>query len=123
MDAQRLTAEGASRPLSVPAGSSLDDESVCFLPAVVSGCLDCVRRLGPGGGATSTSQGHPRTIFRRALEHDNLVPAEVTARKIGRVTIARGARADRAGRAEAASPLRSLRRPLALPISRGQSPA
>jgi hypothetical protein len=41
----------------------------------------------PGGGA-STSQGHPRTIFRRALEHDNLVLAEVTAREIGRVTIA-----------------------------------
>jgi hypothetical protein len=27
-------------------------------------------------------------IFRRALEHDNLVLAEVTAREIGRVTIA-----------------------------------
>ena len=36
----------------------------------------------------STSQGHPRTIFRRALEHDNLVLAKVTAREIGRVTIA-----------------------------------
>ena len=36
----------------------------------------------------STSQGHPRTIFRRALERDNLVLAEVTAREIGRVTIA-----------------------------------
>jgi hypothetical protein len=35
-----------------------------------------------------TSQGHPRTIFKRALEHDNLVLAEVTAREIGRVTIA-----------------------------------
>ncbi len=32
MDAQRLTAEGASRPLSVPAGSCLDDAGVCFLP-------------------------------------------------------------------------------------------
>jgi hypothetical protein len=32
-----------------------------------------------------TSQGHPRTIFRRALEHDNLVLAEVTSREIGRV--------------------------------------
>lgn len=39
-------------------------------------------------GAASASQGHPRTIFRRALEHDNLVLAEVTAREIGRVTIA-----------------------------------
>jgi len=50
--------------------------------------LDSASRLGPGRGATSTSQGHPRTIFRRALEHDNLVLAEVTAREIGRVTIA-----------------------------------
>jgi hypothetical protein len=32
MDAQRLTSEGASRPLSVPAGSSLDDVGVRFLP-------------------------------------------------------------------------------------------
>jgi hypothetical protein len=36
----------------------------------------------------TTSQGHPRTIFRRALERGNLVLAEVTAREIGRVTIA-----------------------------------
>jgi hypothetical protein len=42
----------------------------------------------PRRGAASTSQGHPRTIFKRALEHDNLVLAEVTAREIGRVTIA-----------------------------------
>jgi hypothetical protein len=47
MDAQRLTAEGASRPLSVPAGSYLDDEGVCFLPGFASGGLDCVRRPGP----------------------------------------------------------------------------
>src|SRR5689334_2034600 len=38
-------------------------------------------------GAASTSQGHPRIILRRALEHDNLVLAEVTAREIGRLTI------------------------------------
>jgi hypothetical protein len=49
--------------------------------------LDCEARSAPGGGA-STSQGHPRTIFRRALERDNLVLAEVTAREIGSVTIA-----------------------------------
>ena len=42
----------------------------------------------PRRGAASTSQGHPRTIFRRALEHENLVLAEVTAWEIGRVTIA-----------------------------------
>ena len=46
------------------------------------------RRPGPQGGGASTSQGHPRTIFRRALEHDNLVLAEVTAREIGPETIA-----------------------------------
>ncbi len=99
MDAQRLTAEGASRPLSVPAGSYLDDEGTCFLPAVASSGL----RLhspsrAPGGGAASTSQGHPRTVFKRALERDNLVLAEVTAREIGHVeehptaTIARRSR-------------------------------
>jgi len=49
--------------------------------------LDSLGRLGPGEERT-TSQGHPRTIFKRALEHDNLVLAEVTAREIGRVTIA-----------------------------------
>jgi hypothetical protein len=41
-------------------------------------------------GASTTSQGHPRSIFRRALEHDNLALAEVTAREIGRVTIGEG---------------------------------
>ena len=30
-----------------------------------------------------TSQGHPRTVFRRALEHGNLVAAEITARELG----------------------------------------
>src|SRR5947208_1629219 len=50
--------------------------------------LDSTPPLGPRRGAASTSQGHPRTIFRRALERDNLVLAEVTAREIGRVTIA-----------------------------------
>ncbi len=48
------------------------------------------KALPPGArrGVATTSQGHPRTSFRRALEHDNLVLAEVTAREIGRVTIA-----------------------------------
>jgi hypothetical protein len=35
-DARRLTTEGASRPLSVPAGSYLDDEGMSFLPAFAS---------------------------------------------------------------------------------------
>jgi hypothetical protein len=50
--------------------------------------LDSISRLRPRGGGASTSQGHPRTIFERALEHDKLVLADVTAREIGRVTIA-----------------------------------
>jgi hypothetical protein len=43
--------------------------------------LTLARPSRPPGGVTSTSQGHPRTIFRRALEHDNLVLAEVTAER------------------------------------------
>jgi len=42
-----------------------------------------VLTAAPAGGM-STSQGHPRTVFGRALEHDNLVLAEVTAREISR---------------------------------------
>jgi hypothetical protein len=30
-----------------------------------------------------TSQGHPRTVFRGALEHGNLMLAELTAREVG----------------------------------------
>jgi hypothetical protein len=47
--------------------------------------LDSEPPLRPRRGAPSTSQGHPRTIFTRALEHDKLVLAEVTAREIGRI--------------------------------------
>jgi hypothetical protein len=49
--------------------------------------LDLLPPPGPGK-AQRTSQGHPRTIFKRALEHDNLVLAEATAREIGRVAVA-----------------------------------
>jgi len=48
--------------------------------------LDLLPPPAPGK-AQLTSQGHPRTVFKRALEHDNLVLAEVTAREIGRVTV------------------------------------
>ena len=44
--------------------------------------LDSVRRLGPEGGGASTSQGHARTVFRRALEHGNLLVAEPTAKEL-----------------------------------------
>jgi hypothetical protein len=35
-----------------------------------------------------TSQGHPRTIFRRALRTRNLLVAETTAREVGRLDLA-----------------------------------
>ena len=34
-----------------------------------------------------TSQGHPRTAFRRALERGNLLLAETTAREVGHVDL------------------------------------
>ena len=34
-----------------------------------------------------TAQGHPRTIFRRALDRGNLLVAETVAREIGRVAL------------------------------------
>jgi hypothetical protein len=33
------------------------------------------------------AQGHPRTIFRRAIEHGNLTVAEATVREIGAVSL------------------------------------
>jgi hypothetical protein len=35
-----------------------------------------------------TAQGHPRTIFKRAIEKESLVIAEATARELGRLTLA-----------------------------------
>jgi hypothetical protein len=34
-----------------------------------------------------TAQGHPRSIFKRAIENCNLVVAEMTARELGRLTL------------------------------------
>jgi hypothetical protein len=34
-----------------------------------------------------TSQGHPRAVFRRAIERGNLLVAEMTAREIGKVSL------------------------------------
>jgi hypothetical protein len=34
-----------------------------------------------------TAQGHPRAIFRRAIERGNLVVAEATARELGRISL------------------------------------
>jgi hypothetical protein len=39
------------------------------------------------GGGASTSQGHPRTVFRRALDRGNLLAAEATAKEIGRLSL------------------------------------
>jgi len=41
----------------------------------------------PQRGVATTSQGHPRTIFRRALEHGNLMVAEATAREVGQISL------------------------------------
>jgi hypothetical protein len=35
-----------------------------------------------------TAQGHPRAVFRRAIEHGNLPLAEATARDMGHVSLA-----------------------------------
>jgi hypothetical protein len=34
-----------------------------------------------------TAQGSPRSIFKRAIEHGNLMTAEITAREMGKVTL------------------------------------
>jgi hypothetical protein len=34
-----------------------------------------------------TAQGHPRTIFKRAVEQGNLLIAEMTACEVGRLTL------------------------------------
>ena len=34
-----------------------------------------------------TAQGHPRTIFRRAIQRGNLLTAELTVREIGRISL------------------------------------
>jgi len=44
---------------------------------------------GPGkAGDGITAQGHPRAIFHRAIERGNLAVAEVTAREMGKVSLA-----------------------------------
>jgi hypothetical protein len=96
-----------SRPLSI-SGS-------LRYPSRIQPLLDSGPPSRPQGGAASTSQGHPRTIFRRALERDDLVLAEVTARE----TIAEALELTALVSRNPASTLRSLRRPLALPLARG----
>jgi hypothetical protein len=38
-------------------------------------------------GRAVTAQGHPRAIFKRAVERGNIVGAETTARELGRLTL------------------------------------
>jgi hypothetical protein len=46
------------------------------------------RAARPREGGASTSQGRPRTVFKRALERGNLLVAEATAKEIGRISLA-----------------------------------
>ena len=78
MDAQRLTTEGASRPLSVPAGSYLDGERTRFLPAFASGGPKLAFALRPRGRNVNLA-GPPAHRLRRALERGNLLIADATA--------------------------------------------
>jgi hypothetical protein len=41
----------------------------------------------PGRRGHVTAQGHPRSIFNRAIERGNLLVAEMTAREIGKVSL------------------------------------
>ena len=97
----RLTTEGASRPLSVPAGSYLDDERTCFLPAFASG--------GPRLAFAVPAPG--RNVDLAAPPSKDLPAGAGTrqpcARRGNRAgdrprDNCRGARADGAGRAETA---------------------
>jgi hypothetical protein len=52
------------------------------------GCRILAVSSGPGLERPSvTAQGKPRTVFRRAIERDNLVAAELNARIMGNVTL------------------------------------
>jgi hypothetical protein len=49
----------------------------------------CGKLAEPSGPSRTavTGQGHPRSIFRRAIEHGNLILAEGMARELGQVTL------------------------------------
>jgi hypothetical protein len=48
--------------------------------------IACARRPAREGG-TLTEQGHPRAIYRRAVERGNLLAAETLLRELGRPTL------------------------------------
>lgn len=49
--------------------------------------LESRRRPAPGRREELTAEGHPRTIFRRAIERGNLLLAETNARQMGHVSL------------------------------------
>jgi len=78
MDAQRVTTEGASRPLSVLPALILTASARVFFRLSLLAALNWLSPSGRAGG-TSTSPPHPLTVFRRALERGNLLIADATA--------------------------------------------
>jgi hypothetical protein len=49
--------------------------------------LDSLCRLRPRGGGTSTSQGRPYSIFKKALQRGNAVAAEAAARELPQLSL------------------------------------
>jgi hypothetical protein len=49
--------------------------------------VDRVPTAAGPGEATTKEHGHPRAVFQRAIERENLLVAENTLREIGRVTL------------------------------------
>jgi hypothetical protein len=71
-----------ARPASTPeAAAPLSRLSSRGQLAIVTGAAR------PRQEAALTAQGHPRTIFQRAIEHGNLLLAEATAREMGRLSL------------------------------------
>ena len=54
--------------------------------AMGRGAVTVSQLSGPTGRAV-TAQGHPRRIFQTVIERGNLLLAEATARKLGRITL------------------------------------
>ena len=81
--------------------------------------MSAVEHLAQFAAKLTRTAKHKKMSGLTALERGNLVLAEVTAREIGRVTIAEALELTALVAAEAARTLRPLRRPLALPLARG----
>jgi hypothetical protein len=72
-----------------PPRPALDPYSEALLPTLQIAELSRDKLFRPSRptGRAVTAQGHPRAIFKRAIERGNLVVAEATAREIGRLTL------------------------------------